>query len=150
MRESGFIERIKQVESGGRRFGKDGNILEGPQTRYGTAKGEMQVLDGTALKPGYGVVPARDGSPEERARVGTDYALALLNQFGGNETQAAAAYNHGPGNVEKLIAKYGDAWESKLPAETKNYVTKVGGRSAPTVVAQTSPSAASASPPAVQ
>lgn len=137
MRESDFIERIKQVESGGRRFGKDGNILEGPSTKYGTAKGEMQVLDSTTSNPGYGVVPARDGSPEERARVGTDYALAMLRTFNGDTTQAAAAYNHGPGNVQKLIVKYGDEWQSKLPAETKNYVSKVGGASiGPSAVVQ--------------
>lgn len=131
MRDTDFVGRIKQIESGGRRFGKDGQILQGPQTKYGTAKGEMQVLDGTARDPGFGVVPARDKSPEELARVGTDYANAMLRQFGGNEQLAAAAYNFGPGNVQKLVTKHGEAWSNFLPKETKNYLAKMGGGQAP-------------------
>ena len=131
MSDTNFVGRIRSIESGGRRFGADGKILEGPVTRFGTAKGDMQVLDSTFANPGFGVVPARDGSPAERARVGEDYATALLGHFGGNEAVAAAAYNYGPGNVQKLIAKHGNDWTSFLPAETKNYVAKVarvGGR----------------------
>lgn len=127
MSSPSFIDRIQQAESGGRRFGKDGQILQGPVTRYGTAKGEMQVLDRTAMDPGFGVAPAKDASPEERARVGIDYAKALLAKFGGNEVLAAAAYNHGPGNVQKLVAKHGDNWAEHLPQETKGYITKVAG-----------------------
>lgn len=134
MSGTSFVGRIQQAESGGRRFGKDGKILEGPWTRYGTAKGEMQVLDGTSRDPGFGVVPARDGSPEERARVGVDYANAMLRQFGGDEALAAAAYNHGPGNVQKLVAKHGASWASYLPKETKDYVAKVGGGNSPPVM----------------
>jgi len=127
MSSPSFIDRIQQAESGGRRFGKDGQILQGPATKYGTAKGEMQVLDRTAMDPGFGVAPAKDASPEERARVGIDYAKALLVKFGGNEVLAAAAYNHGPGNVQKLVAKHGDNWAEHLPQETKGYITKVAG-----------------------
>ena len=122
-----FVDRIKHIESRGRRFGDDGKILQGPQTRYGTAKGEMQVLDGTARDPGYGVAPAKDGSPAELARVGAQYAEALLAHFGGDEAKAGAAYNHGPGNVQKLLTKHGDRWMAHLPRETKNYVASLGG-----------------------
>lgn len=126
MQEPSFVDRIKHIESRGRRFGSDGKILQGPQTRYGTAKGEMQVLDGTARDPGYGVAPAKDGSPEELARVGTQYAEALLSHFKGDEAKAGAAYNYGPGNVQKLLAKHGDNWMAYLPKETKNYVASLG------------------------
>ena len=34
----------------------------------------MQVLDGTNLNPGFGVKPAADNSPDERARVGRAYS----------------------------------------------------------------------------
>lgn len=68
------------------------------------AKSDMQVMDATARGPGYGVVPAKDNSLEERSRVGRDYANALLTKFGGNETLAAAAYNAGPGVVSDWIS----------------------------------------------
>ena len=130
MQEPSFVDRIKHIESRGHRFGSDGKILRGPQTRYGTAKGEMQVLDGTARDPGYGVAPAKDGSPQELARVGAQYAEALLNHFGGDEAKAGAAYNHGPGNVQKLLAKHGSKWMEYLPQETKNYVASLGSKAA--------------------
>lgn len=146
MSQPSFVDRIQHIESRGRRFGSDGKILQGPQTRYGTAKGEMQVLDGTARDPGYGVAPARDGSPEELARVGKDYAMALLNLFKGDEAKAGAAYNYGPGNVQKLLAKHGDNWISQLPKETKNYVAALGKQVAPMPNVALPPAAAAGAP----
>jgi hypothetical protein len=127
---------VLNIESGGRRFGTDGKILEGPQTRFGTAKGEMQVLDSTNLDPGYGVAPAKDNSPEERARVGKQYLQALVKHYDGDVAKATAAYNWGPGNVDKAVkdaqANAGkgevvapDAWLASAPTETRNYVASV-------------------------
>ena len=127
---------VLNIESGGRRFGTDGKILEGPQTRFGTAKGEMQVLDSTNLDPGYGVAPAKDNSPEERARVGKQYLQALVKHYDGDVAKATAAYNWGPGNVNKAVkaaeanagkgeAVAPDAWLASAPAETRNYVASV-------------------------
>lgn len=134
--QGAFTNAIMQTESGGRRFGKDGKLLEGPPTRYGTAKGEMQVLDGTAKAPGLGVRPAQDESPEERARVGRDYLGALVKRYDGDLTKAAAAYNWGYGNVDKAIKAAeqnagkgetvaNDAWLASAPKETRDYVAKV-------------------------
>jgi hypothetical protein len=50
-----LLDAVKQQESGGRRYDKSGKLLEGPPTKYGTAKGEMQVLDMTNKDPGFGV-----------------------------------------------------------------------------------------------
>jgi soluble lytic murein transglycosylase len=127
---------IMGVESNGRRFAADGTLLQGPMTRYGTAKGEMQVLDGTAKDPGLGVRPAQDDSPAERARVGRDYLAALVKKYDGDVAKAAAAYNWGFGNVDKAVkaaqenAGKGeqvppDAWLASAPAETRAYVAKV-------------------------
>lgn len=127
---------VMGVESGGRRFGKDGQILQGPQTKYGTAKGEMQVLDGTNRDPGFGVRPAADDSPAERARVGRDYLAALVKKYDGDVGKASAAYNWGFVNVDKAIkaadqnagrgeAVPRDAWLASAPAETRNYVASV-------------------------
>lgn len=124
------------TESNGQRYGKDGNLLESPKG----AKGEMQVLDNTNTDPGFGVKPARDNSPEERARVGRDYLQAMLKRYQGDPALAWAAYNAGPGRVDAALKNAGkpvmvDAnadpsapkrieWLSLLPKETQNYVAK--------------------------
>lgn len=128
-----LLEAVKQQESGGRRYDKSGKLLEGPMTKYGTAKGEMQVLDLTTKDPGYGVKPARDDSPDERARVGRDYLAAMVKRYGDEKT-ALVAYNWGPGNTDRWLKKGGDF--SRLPKETQNYVAKVTGSLGSTKLAQ--------------
>lgn len=92
----------KQSESKGN-ANAVGPYIEG----QGTAKGSMQVMDATNWKPGYGVTPAKDNSPEERARVGNDYIIALAKNYSGDMAKAWAAYNAGPGNVDKAIKAAG-------------------------------------------
>ncbi|HEY9063843.1 MAG TPA: transglycosylase SLT domain-containing protein [Burkholderiaceae bacterium] len=115
-------------ESGGQRFGPDGQLLTSPKG----AQGEMQVMPATAKNPGFGVTPARDDSPEELARVGRDFLGAMTARYD-NPALALAAYNAGPGQVDKWIAQNGDPraggstldWVSKIPfAETREYVAK--------------------------
>ena len=124
------------TESSGQRYGKDGNLLESPKG----AKGEMQVLDGTNTDPGFGVKPARDNSPEERARVGRDYLQAMLKRYQGDPALAWAAYNAGPGRVDAALKNAGKpvmvdanadpnapkriSWLSLMPKETQDYVAK--------------------------
>ena len=115
---------VMGIESNGRRYGADGQILQGPQTRYGTAKGEMQVLDGTNKDPGFGVRPAQDDSPEERARVGRDYLRAMVQRYNGEIDKTLAAYNWGPGNVDAAIKEHGENWLAKAPKETRDYVAR--------------------------
>jgi len=129
-----LLEAVKQQESGGRRYKADGKtLLEGPMTKYGTAKGEMQVLDMTNKDPGFGVRPAKDDSADERARVGQDYLNAMVKRYGDRKT-ALVAYNWGPGNTDKWLKKGGDF--SKLPSETRNYVAKITGALGETKLAQ--------------
>lgn len=122
----------KQSESGGRRWGKEGKLLESPKG----AKGEMQVMDSTNLDPGFGVSPAKDNSPEERARVGRDYLFAMMKRYDGDMERAWAAYNWGPGAVDKAIKQYEkkltardglfnpNGWLENAPKETRDYVAK--------------------------
>lgn len=114
-----------QAESGGRRYGPDGKTL---LTSPKGAKGEMQVLDGTNKDPGFGVRPAKDDSPDERARVGRDYLAAMLKRYGGDTAKAWAAYNAGPGALDEAIMRAGSRpggdWLTMMPAETQAYVTK--------------------------
>lgn len=124
------------TESNGQRYGRNGQLLESPKG----AKGEMQVLDGTNTDPGFGVTPARDNSPEERARVGRDYLQAMLKRYDGDPAKAWAAYNAGPGRLDAALKNAGRpvmtnasadpnapkqiSWLSLMPKETQNYVAK--------------------------
>lgn len=115
-----LVAAVAKAESGDRDLNADGSVVTSPAG----AKGRMQVLDGTNRDPGFGVAPARDDSLEERARVGRDYLQAMLRNYGGNLTQALAAYNAGPGNVDKALAaadKAGDRanWMNYLPKPTE-------------------------------
>lgn len=68
-------------------------------------------------------------------KLGCVYLDNLLELFGGSLYLVAAAYNAGPGNVEKWITLYGDPrekgvdvveWIEKLPyGETRNYIHRV-------------------------
>ena len=113
-----------QTESGGQRYGKDGQLLTSPKG----AKGEMQVLDSTNLNPGFGVKPAKDNSPEERARVERDYLQAMLKRYDGDPAMAWAAYNAGPGKLDEALMRAkasptpGASWLTFMPNETQAYV----------------------------
>lgn len=80
------------------------------------AQGLMQLMPETAAS--VGVKDAYD--PAQNVAGGTRYLKGLLDRFNGDTRLAVAAYNAGPGAVEK----YGD-----VPpyAETKNYVQNVLG-----------------------
>lgn len=65
--------------------------------------------------------------PEKSSRAYARYVKTLYEQFG-DWYLALAAYNWGPGNVQRAVMKtgYADFWElyrrNNLPGETKNYV----------------------------
>ena len=80
------------------------------------ATGVMQLMPGTAKD--MGVDDPKD--PTQNVRGGTRYFAQLLTKYGGNEALALAAYNAGPGAVDKAG---GDL--TKLPAETQAYVKNV-------------------------
>lgn len=107
-------------ESGNRERDENGNLITSPKG----AQGKMQVMPGTNLDPGFGVVPARDGSDAERTRVGRDYLAAMLKRYGGDPAKAWAAYNAGPGRLDSAIEKHGSNWLAHMPEETQKYVAK--------------------------
>lgn len=99
----------------------------GPKTKYGTAKGLGQLLDSTgrewAKKLGYKSYDPFD--KEQNAAISEAYFGWLLDEFGGSEEKALAAYNFGIGNVKKAISRHGEGWKENLPQETKKYVKNI-------------------------
>lgn len=92
------------------------------------ARGLMQIMPATAMKPGFGIQPIDPrtlSDPEVNRRFGTAYLGAMLNRYGGDVDAALAAYNAGPGRADRY-AKYGKD-PRFLPAETRDYITKVKG-----------------------
>jgi len=116
-----LFKTVVNIESGGKQYDTSGDILTSPKG----AEGATQVIPSTQKDPGFGVQPMKDKSPQEFMRFGKDYLSALYNKYSGSPEKAAAAYNAGPGAVDKLIEKHGDNWKDHLPTETKNYVEKV-------------------------
>jgi hypothetical protein len=110
-----LLDLIEKKESGGRDYDKYGNLL----TSSAGAQGRMQVMPATARDPGFGIRPAKEGDVEDLARVGKELYGKLLDKYQ-DPKLAAAAYNWGTGNVDKWLQSGGD--ESKLPAETRNYI----------------------------
>jgi hypothetical protein len=102
------------------------------------AVSRMQVMKDTGADPGFGVRPAQAGadgtiSIDEYERVGRDYAGAMASRYQ-DPVLALAAYNAGPGTVDKWVDKYGDPRKGEIThdefvanipfTETKNYVTR--------------------------
>ena len=77
------------------------------------ARGLMQLMPATAA--GLGVTDSFD--PEQNVMAGARYLKDMLNRYGGNVDKALAAYNWGPGNVDK--------GKTRLPRETQDYLVKV-------------------------
>lgn len=104
------------------------------------ASGLMQLMPGTAReqagKLGMRYMSANLlSSPSYNMQLGDAYFTRMLDYYGGAFPLAVAAYNAGPGNVNKWLRANGDPrkgaisyvdWIEKIPFyETKNYVGRV-------------------------
>lgn len=77
------------------------------------AQGLMQLMPATAR--GLGVSNSFD--PEQNVMAGTRFLKGLLDRYNGDLDSALAAYNWGPGNVDRK--------PDRLPRETREYLVKV-------------------------
>jgi Transglycosylase SLT domain len=107
----GILNSVMMAESGGNPW----------EVSNKGAKGAFQFTDETAHD--YNLSNPWDVN--QSANAAGRYLQNLLHMFGGNVDQALAAYNSGPGTVQKAIRQYGVNWRKGLPNETQNYVPKV-------------------------
>ncbi len=104
------------------------------------ARGLMQLMPGTAKeqagKMGITYMSADlISSPSTNIRLGDGYFARMMSYYGGSYPLAVAAYNAGPGNVNKWLRANGDPrsgavawldWIERIPlSETRNYVQRV-------------------------
>lgn len=103
------------------------------------ARGLMQLMPGTAQETAkrLGLPYAREKLHEEgyNIQLGTSYLQRMISYFNGSHVLAVAAYNAGPGNVNKWLNRFGDPrqpnvdvidWIEQIPFnETRNYVQRV-------------------------
>jgi soluble lytic murein transglycosylase len=104
------------------------------------ARGMMQLMPGTARETAGKIAmsyrpDALTSDITYNVHLGSTYFKSMLRYFGGSYPLAVAAYNAGPGNVNKWLRANGDPrnggipmieWIEAIPIyETKNYVQRV-------------------------
>lgn len=104
------------------------------------ARGLMQLMPGTAREQATKIglsynAPALTEDTSYNIQLGSAYFQRMLNYYGGSFPLAVAAYNAGPGNVNKWLKANGDPrlpggdwvrWIENIPIfETRNYVQRV-------------------------
>lgn len=122
------FSQLKNAESGGRHLNAKGKLITSPVG----AEGITQVMPRTQANPGYGVKPLQNKSQAEFERVGREYLQAMYREYKGDWEKTLAAYNAGPGNVNRAVSKAaaeGGDWKDYLPKpeETLPYIDKIMG-----------------------
>lgn len=88
-------------------------------------------MPATARDPGFGIRPS-SGSQADDVRVGREYLAKMQQRYGGDMAKVWAAYNAGPGALDKALQQGGANWLDRMPKETRDYVRKnmrqLGGR----------------------
>jgi len=111
------------IQKASRQYGVDADLIRAvikaesnfnPRAvSHAGAQGLMQLMPATAR--GLGVSNSFD--PEQNVMAGTRFLKGLLDRYNGDLDAALAAYNWGPGNVDRR--------PERLPRETRDYLVKV-------------------------
>lgn len=120
-RDASWLDPI--IVRASRRYGVDVGLIKAvikaesnfnPQAvSHAGARGLMQLMPATARS--LGVNDSFD--PEQNVMAGTRFLKDMLQRYNGNVDSALAAYNWGPGNVDKR--------PDRLPRETRDYLVRV-------------------------
>lgn len=118
---------------------QESQFAEGAISHAG-ARGLMQLMPGTAREQSgkanlsYNVSSLTE-DPQYNIQLGSGYIQRMMDYYGGSYPLAIAAYNAGPGNVNKWLRANGDPrmggidwvqWIEDIPiSETRNYVKRV-------------------------
>lgn len=98
----------------------EGKNLVGPKLKNGDqAIGDFQFT--SAAWKDWGKGGDRFSFNDEADSAGR-YMASLHSRYKGDTRRALAAYNWGPGNTDK------PDWESRAPAQTRDYVSQIGAR----------------------
>lgn len=104
------------------------------------ARGQMQLMPGTAREVATRLGLGYDANAlltdtNYNMMLGSTYFQSMLRYYGGSYPLAVAAYNAGPGNVNRWLTRNGDprtgsvdiiAWIEAIPlSETRGYVQRV-------------------------
>lgn len=116
-----LVQRVKQQESHGNQAAVSKKGAIGQMQVMPTTAPEAAKLAGVPWDP---KAYKQDGTYNEI--LGHAYLSNLLTKYKGDVGQALAAYNAGPGAVDKAVSTNPDNWLASLPAETQDYVQKVG------------------------
>jgi soluble lytic murein transglycosylase-like protein len=119
-----FSSRLDSIISeASQKYGVDAGLIKAvikaesnfnPQAEsHAGARGLMQLMPATARS--LGVSDSFD--PEQNVMAGTRFLKDMLQRYNGNVDAALAAYNWGPGNVDKR--------PEHLPRETRDYLARV-------------------------
>lgn len=108
-----MVRAVMSVESGGKQTDRFGNTLRSSAG----ALGLMQLMPSTAR--GLGIDP---NNAYDNLRGGTAYLKQLFAKYG-NWNDALAAYNWGPGNVDRALIAH-----RAFPQAVDNYVSSVMAR----------------------
>lgn len=130
-KEPSLFDRLLGVESSTGQFDKEGKPVISPKGAVGAA----QVLPSTGPEAAEAAgeewsLDRLHNDADYNMRLGNAYLQKLLNQFGGDERLALAAYNAGPNAIRKILNKARQAgadWEDFIPDETKNYLKRITG-----------------------
>lgn len=121
-----LFDSLVYQESRGIHTLEDGSLKT---NKLSGARGITQVMPDTGVDPGFWTDPlGDDDSIENYLRFGRQYLSGLLRYYGGDVRKALAAYNWGPGKVDRAVENHGGNWESILPLETSTYIYEVLGR----------------------